>query len=77
MRQELFFRPLDNSSSTRLKYELEAQHWQRAYQSNNISSRRPTNSGGAGIVGAVITIAVSLAVLICTFLFMILKKLLR
>lgn len=73
MQNQLPFRPTDNSSSTRLKYELEAEHWMRANKSVNLRNRKPDFQQSVGIVGAIITILVSALILICTFCWWILK----
>jgi hypothetical protein len=45
-RQNYQWRPNDNSSTTRLRYDLEAEHWLTSLKS--ASSRRSSGSGGSG-----------------------------
>jgi len=58
------FRPRDNSVSTKLKYEIEAQHWADAFKSNQASSR-PTNfAADLGVIGVFVGLLFNLLLII-------------
>jgi len=54
------WRPNDNSVSTKLKYELEAQHWYDAFKSVESSNRHANFGEVAGTVGLVISLILNL-----------------
>jgi hypothetical protein len=55
-RQNYMWRPNDNSSTTKLRYDLEAEHWYTAFK-NAESKNKPTDWGATfGIIGMVITL---------------------
>ena len=58
------WRPNDNSSSTRLKYDLEAEHWTRAFKSAQINNKTTSAGEAFGVVGLCISLIFSLVVLI-------------
>lgn len=74
MKENLPFRPVDNSSSTRLQYQLEAEHWRRAYRSNSISERGTSTREISGLIGSLVSLIVFATVVICTGIYWVLKK---
>lgn len=74
MKENLPFRPLDNSSTTKLSYSLEAQHWSEAQSSNQIRNRTTSVTQIGGLIGAVVTILVSVISIVITGLFWLIKK---
>ena len=77
MKKNLPFHPLDNSSSTRMKYDLEAAHWARAYDSYKTNNTKPDYSGVAGLIGSVLIGVGCILFAICTFLVWGIKKLVK
>jgi len=66
-RDNFQWRPNDNSSVTRIRYDLEAQHWLRSFKSASASSQ-PANWGQTFfVIGLVISFAANLIwlILIC------------
>ena len=58
------WRPNDNSSSTRLKYDLEAEHMVRAYKSAYRNQQTVSIGESISIVGMVLTLVASLVILV-------------
>ena len=44
-RQQFLWRPNDNSSTTRARYDLEAEHWVKAFESTGCKRTIHKNSG--------------------------------
>lgn len=63
-RQDYQWRPNDNSVQTRLRYELEAEHWHRSFKAAERKNRTTSYSSDLSVIGAVVTILVSLVTLI-------------
>ena len=63
-RQDFQWRPNDNSSSTNLKYDLEAEHWTRAFKSAQMKQQSSSLGGCLSVVGMVIQLVVSLFALV-------------
>lgn len=62
--QEHRWRPNDNSSSTRLKYDLEAEHMLRSYRSAYRKQQTVSFGQCASVVGMVISLIASVVVLV-------------
>ncbi|RZJ34497.1 MAG: hypothetical protein EOO51_09185 [Flavobacterium sp.] len=65
-REQLPFRPLDNGSKTQMGYNLEAEHWHRAFKkakANDISSAK-SFAGAMGTGGAILSLFVNAVVLL-------------
>lgn len=67
MQNNLPFRPTDNSSTTLMKYRLEAEHWSRAFESTRRYNKKQSFTLTIEIIGSVITFFVLFVILICTF----------
>ena len=66
-RQNFLWRPNDNSSTTLARYDLEAQHWTRAFKSASYSGG--SNFGAdLAVIGLFINLAVTLCVLVVVLL---------
>lgn len=67
-KQAFVWRPNDNSSSTLLKYQLEAEHWTRAFNSAQ-SKYEPVDYAGAfNVIGLVLGLAFGLIYLIISLI---------
>jgi len=77
MQNQLPFRPHDNNITTQMKYNLEAEHWERAFRSGRIRSTSFSFIEGSGIVGALITIGIALATIIVVAITWIVKSLIK
>ncbi|WP_411894275.1 hypothetical protein [Winogradskyella sp. A2] len=57
-RQEFLWRPNDNSVTTRTRYDLEAEHWVRAFK----SATRPkaTFTGSMSVIGLIFSLIFSI-----------------
>ncbi|MBA6151451.1 DNA translocase FtsK [Gelidibacter maritimus] len=72
-KQEFVWRPNDNSGSTLLKYELEAQHWTKAFKSAQ-RSQAPLNYGEVfTTIGIIIGLALTLLTIVVQLLMMFFK----
>jgi hypothetical protein len=60
------FRPLDNSMSTQMRYDLEAEKWSSAMKSAQIKAT--SSAGTLGLIGAIIGFAVSLIIFVIVLL---------
>lgn len=58
------WRPNDNSSSTRLKYDLEAEHWTRAFKSAQMKQQSVSFGETLSAIGMVISLIASIILLI-------------
>ncbi|GGK38327.1 hypothetical protein GCM10007963_03070 [Lutibacter litoralis] len=58
------WRPNDNSSSTRLKYDLEAEHWTRAFKSAQIKQQSVSIGESLSAIGIVLNLIASLVLLV-------------
>jgi len=77
MSNNLPFRPLDNSSSTRMRYNLEAEHWENAYRSNRVSSRATNITQIGGLISTSITILTAVFAIIFTIVFWLVKRIFK
>ena len=67
-KQAFVWRPNDNSSSTLLKYQLEAEHWTRAFDSAR-SKYEPVDYAGAfNVIGLVLGLAFGLIYLLISLI---------
>ena len=73
-RQNYQWRPNDNSSTTRLRYDLEAEHWTRAFKSAQKRSKPTSYAHDLSVIGAVVTILVSLLTLIVISIIDVVKR---
>lgn len=59
-RQKFLWRPNDNSSTTLTRYDLEAEHWVRAFKSAEMKSK-PADLGAIfGVIGMVISLIINI-----------------
>lgn len=58
------FRPRDYSSSTRIKYQTEADHWIKSIKSAEIANRTTSLGESFSFVGIVLSLIASIVVLI-------------
>ena len=63
-RQDYKWRPNDNSVQTRLRYDLEAEHWNRSFRSAEMKNRGTSAGGAFGVIGLCIQLVFSLVFLI-------------
>jgi hypothetical protein len=76
-RQDYKWRPNDNSVQTKLRYDLEAEHWTRAFKSAQINSKTSSAGEVFGVVGLCISLVSSLVVLIVLSIIDVIKWLRR
>ena len=69
------FRPLDNSISTQMGYNLEATHWSRAFKLAQANARAGLSS--MGIIGLFLSIFINLFLIILTLITMFIEWLLK
>lgn len=69
------WRPNDNSSTTLLRYELEAEHWVRAFKSAEMSSKGGENATGEyfAVIGFVIDLIFNIILLLVNLIVYIIK----
>lgn len=58
------WRPNDNSSSTRLKYDLEAEHWTRAFKSAQMKQQPVSFGESLSVINMVVKLIASLVLLV-------------
>ncbi|NNL15910.1 MAG: hypothetical protein HKO81_04630 [Flavobacteriaceae bacterium] len=58
------WRPNDSSSTTRLRYDLEAEHWYRSFKNAERKYKPTSISQDLGVIGLFISLISSLIVLI-------------
>lgn len=58
------WRPNDNSSTTRMRYDLEAEHWTRAIKSSQRKQQSVSFGESLSVIGMVISLVVGLIVLL-------------
>lgn len=73
--RHLPFRPLDNSTSTQMGYDLEVAHWGRALKSAQASAGSGLSS--LGVIGLFLSIFISLLFIILTLLAMLIEWILK
>ncbi|WP_028871297.1 hypothetical protein [Psychroserpens burtonensis] len=62
MENEYKWRPNDNSSSTRLKYDLEVEHWLKSYKSAQLKTTSSQSS--LHVISLVFSLAFNLVLLL-------------
>jgi len=62
-RQNFLWRPNDNSATTRLRYDLEAEHWTRAFKSAELKYHGSSFASDLSVIGLVLGLAINLTVL--------------
>lgn len=67
-RQNYQWRPNDNSSSTRMRYDLEAEKWTRAFKSAQMKQQSVSLGDSLSVIGMVISLLASVIVLIVVLL---------
>ena len=67
-RQDYQWRPNDNSVRTQLRYDLEAEHWTRAFKSAQMKQQSVSLGESLSIIGMVISLLASVIVLIVVVL---------
>jgi len=65
-RQEYLWKPNDYSSTTRLRYDMEVDHYMRSLRNYEISNKKASNSADLGAIGAVFSLVFSLILLVIT-----------
>lgn len=65
-RQNYQWRPNDNSSTTRLRYDLEAEHWLRSIKS--ASNKTSSAISSFGTIGLLIGLVINLIIIIVLIL---------
>jgi hypothetical protein len=63
-RQDFLWRPNDNSVTTRTRYDLEAEHWVRAFKSAERKHRPSSIKADLNVIGLLIQLVFSLLLLI-------------
>ena len=63
-RQEFLHRPNDESVTTRLRYDLEVDHFYRSFKSAEIKHKKASISETLGVIGLVISLVGSLIILV-------------
>tara|TARA_R110000796_G_scaffold146955_3_gene263702 strand:- start:6065 stop:6433 length:369 start_codon:yes stop_codon:yes gene_type:complete len=59
-RQNFQWRPNDNSATTRVKYDLEAEHWLRSFKSAEMSQKNSSFSSDLNGIGLVFGLIINL-----------------
>ena len=65
-RQEYLWKPNDYSSATRLRYDMEVDHYMRSIRNNEISKKKTSISADLGTIGVVFSLMFSLILLVIT-----------
>lgn len=63
-RQNYKWRPNDESSTTRMRYDLEASHWYRSFKNAEREHKPSSISADLGVIGLFLSLISSLIVLI-------------
>lgn len=63
-RQNYLWRPNDNSSTTRTRYDLEAEHWHKSFKSAELKNRTTSLGDSFSFIGLVVSLMFSLIALI-------------
>jgi hypothetical protein len=72
-RQDYKWRPNDNSSTTRLRYDLEAEHWYKSFKSAELKNKPSSISADLGVIGIFISLVFSLLTLVVLCLIQLVK----
>ena len=62
------WRPNDNSSTTRLRYDLEAEHWYKSFKSAELKHKSSSFSKDLGVIGLFVSLVFSLLTLVVLLL---------
>jgi len=71
------WRPNDKSPTTITRYQLEAQHWQRAFKSLGINHGKSNNDDFGLLIKYVFQVAISSIILLIIFLVDLIKLIIR
>ncbi|MEM0519597.1 hypothetical protein [Aequorivita flava] len=63
-RQNYKWRPNDNSSTTRLRYDLEAEHWYKSFKNAELKHKPSSIGGELGVIVILLQLLFSLFVLV-------------
>ena len=63
-RQNYLWRPNDESATTRLRFDLEADHWYRSFKSAEMKHRTYSFQSDLSVIGLLINLSASLLVLV-------------
>ncbi|RZJ36389.1 MAG: hypothetical protein EOO51_01245 [Flavobacterium sp.] len=77
MQNNLPFRPHDNNITTQMKYDLEARHWNQAFEYERIRNQSFNVGRESGIVLAIVTIVISLATILVVAMGWVLKRIFK
>ena len=69
-RQDYLWRPNDNSSTTRLRYDLEAEHWYKSFKSAERKHKTSSIREDLSVIGIVLQLVFSLLWIV----FLLIKK---
>ena len=72
-RQNFQWRPNDNSATTRVKYDLEAEHWLRSFKSAEISQKSGSFASDLAGIGLVFGLVINLFNIVIILITMFLK----
>jgi hypothetical protein len=72
-RQNYKWRPNDNSSTTRLRYDLEAEHWYKSFKSAELKHKPTSISASFGVIGLFIQLTFTLLTLLVLGLIQLVK----
>lgn len=76
-RQDYKWRPNDNSSTTRLRYDLEAEHWYNSFKSTELKNKPSPIVTQLDLIGLLLQLVFSLFVLVVLSLIKFFKWLTR
>ena len=62
--RQFIWRPNDNSVKTRLRYDLEAEHWYKSFKSAELKHKKTSLGDAFGVIGLIVSLVGSLIVLI-------------
>jgi len=74
-RQNYQWRPNDNSSTTRLRYDLEAEHWYKSFKSAELKHKPSSIRNDFGVIGIIFNLIFSLVTLMVLGLIQLVKRL--
>lgn len=63
-RKEFLHRPNDESVTTRLRYDLEADHWYRSFKSAQMKHKKVSLNETIGVISLVISLVGSIIILV-------------
>ncbi|WP_242094323.1 hypothetical protein [Aestuariivivens sediminicola] len=67
-RQDFLWRPNDNSSTTRLRYDLEAEHWYRSFKSAEMKHQSVSFNQSISVITLLMNLVLSFMILIVLLL---------